>query len=76
MSLLQAVHLQMTSKTATIQYKPVTSLAGKKKKTTKKMHLHITRSHTATFKYHMHYPIWMAYVSAAVISVTFLDIIT
>ena len=28
MSLLQAVHLQMTSKTATIQYKPVTSLAG------------------------------------------------
>ena len=25
---MQAVHLQMTSKTATIQYKPVTSLAG------------------------------------------------
>ena len=30
MSLLQAVRLQMTSKTATIQYKPVTSLAGNK----------------------------------------------
>ena len=28
MSLLQAVHLQMTSKTATIQCKPVTSLAS------------------------------------------------
>ena len=26
MSLLQAVHLHMTSKTATVQYKPVTSL--------------------------------------------------
>ena len=66
----------MTTKTATIQYKLVTSLAGKNKKKQKKMHLHITRSHTATFKYHMHYPIWMAYVSAAVISVTFPDIVT
>ena len=28
MSLLQAVHLQMTSKTVTTQYQPVTSLAG------------------------------------------------
>lgn len=40
------------------------------------MHLHITRSHVTTFKYHMHYPIWMACVSAAVISVTYLDIVT
>ena len=31
MSLLQVVRLQMTSKTATIQYKPVTSLAGNNK---------------------------------------------
>ena len=29
-SLLQVMHLQITSKTATIQYKPVTSLAGDK----------------------------------------------
>ena len=48
--------LQMTSKIATVQYKPVTSLAG--------------NSHVATIKYHMHYPIFMACTGAAVISLT------
>ena len=61
-SLLQAVCGQMTSKTATIDYKPVTSLAANN-------NWHITNSHVATFKYHMHYPVSMACMGAAVISV-------
>ena len=43
MGLLQAVHLQMT-KTATIQYKPVMSVASNNNA------LHITNSHVAMIK--------------------------
>ena len=55
------VRLQMASKTATIQYKPVTSLAGNNNTLA-----HYEQS-MATIKYHMHYPISMACMSAAVI---------
>ena len=52
------------NKTVTIQYKPVTNLAGSKNV------LQVTCSHMATFNYHMHYPIFMACTDAAVISMT------
>ena len=45
------MHLQMT---VTIQYEPVTSLAGNNN-----ARLHITNSHVGSIKYHMHYPIFM-----------------
>ena len=51
----------MTSKTATIQYKPVTSLTGNN-------NTFAHYSHVAIIKYHMHYPIFMPCTSAAVIS--------
>ena len=59
----------MTSKTATIQYKPVTSLAGNNMLTA---HLHITNSHVAMFKYYISYALFniLGCMSAAVISVT------
>ena len=68
-SLLQAVRLQLTIKTATIQYKPVTSLAGNNMLTT---HLHITNSHVATFKCYISHALSniLGCTSAAVISVT------
>ena len=50
------------SKTAIIQYKPITSLAGNN-----------TLAHyeqSCGFKYHMHYPIFMACTGAAVIFLT------
>ena len=46
-------------KTATIQYKPVTSLS--------RNNALAHYSHVATIKYHMHHPIFMAFVGAAVI---------
>ena len=68
MSLLQAVRLQLTIKTATNQYKPVTSLAGNNVLTT---HLHIMSSHVATFKYCISHALSniLGCMSAAVISV-------
>ena len=58
----------MTSKTATIQYKPVTSLAGNNMLTT---HLYITNSHVAMFKYYISHASFniLGCMSAAVISV-------
>ena len=50
-------------KTATVQYKPATSLAGN--------NIALAYySHVATIKYHMHYPIFMACRGGAVISLT------
>ena len=58
----------MTSKTVTIQYKPVTSLAAINNIS------HITNnSHVATIKYHMHYPIFMACMEC---SCNLLDVIS
>ena len=64
------VRLPMTRKTATIQYQPATSLSGNNN-----VLAYIMNSHIATIKYHMYYPIFMAWTGGAVISVTFyLDI--
>ena len=48
-------------KTATVQYKPVTSLS-------RNALAHY--SHVATIKYHMHHPIFIAFAGAAVIFLT------
>ena len=61
-SLLPMVRLQMTSMTATIQYKPVTSRAGNNNLA--------HHSYMATIKYHIHYPIFMTFMGAAVIFLT------
>ena len=45
--------------------KPVTSLAGKNNALA---HYEQSNSHVATIKYHIHYPIFMAFTGAAVIS--------
>ena len=55
--------LQMTGKTATVQYKSVTSLADNKSALA-------LWSHMATIKFHMQYPIFMPCTGAAVISLT------
>ena len=47
------------------QQKPVTSLAGKNNALA---HYEQSNSHVATIKYHIHYPIFMAFTGAAVIS--------
>ena len=47
------------NKTATIQYKPVTSLS--------RNNALAHYSHVATIKYHMHHPIFMAFAGAPVI---------
>ena len=48
------VHLHMTSKTATVQYKPVMSLTDNNNALNC-----IMNSQVVTIKYHMHYPIFM-----------------
>ena len=53
----------LDDKTATVQYKPSTSLAGNNNAL-----VYITNSHVVTIKYHMHYPIFMACMGGAVIS--------
>ena len=55
--------LQMTGKTATVQYKPVTTLADNKSALAH-------WSHMAMIKYHMQYPVFMACTGTAVISLT------
>ena len=56
------VRLQMTSKAATIQYKPVRVLLATS--------LHITNSRVALIKYYMYYLIFMACTGAAEIFLT------
>ena len=51
--------LQITSNTATVQYKPVMSLA--------RNNALAHYSHVAAIKYHMHHPTFMAFAGAAVI---------
>ena len=58
-SLLQK-RCSVDDKTATIQYKPVMSVADN----------NITNSHKTTIKYHMHYPIFTACTGGVVISLT------
>ena len=53
----------MTGKTATVQYKPVTTLADNKSALAH-------WSHVAMIKYHMQYPVFMACTGTAVISLT------
>ena len=57
----------MASKTAAIQYKFVTTLAGNNNALADC--LQITNDHVVMFEYHMHYPVFMTCTRGAVTSV-------